>query len=83
MNGPQRMVAELMALSNVEGETPPGADASAGALKWSGVLPRDGKYIITVTPTRAGAQHRLALAIKQAARVSISIGMISPAATRS
>ena len=39
---------------DVEGETLPGADARTGASKWSGILPKDGQYIITVTPTRGG-----------------------------
>ena len=37
---------------DVEGATLAGADANTGASKWSCVLPKDGKYIITVTPTR-------------------------------
>ena len=49
---------------DVEGATLPGADANTGASKWSGVLPKDGKYIITVTPTRGGAEYKLAVAIK-------------------
>ena len=49
---------------DVVGETIAGADAHTGASKWSGVLPRDGKYIITVTPTRGGAEYRLSGAIQ-------------------
>jgi hypothetical protein len=49
---------------DVEGETLPGANANTGASKWSGVLPKDGRDIITVTPTRGGATYKLAVAIK-------------------
>jgi hypothetical protein len=49
---------------DVEGETLPGADESTGASKWSGFLPKDGQYIITVTPTRGGATYTLSVAIK-------------------
>jgi hypothetical protein len=48
---------------DVEGETVPGADANTGASKWSGVLPKDGNTS-SVTPTRGGAEYKLAVAIK-------------------
>jgi hypothetical protein len=43
----------------------PGANAGTGASQWSGVLPKDGQYIIAVAPTRGGATYKLAVAIKR------------------
>jgi hypothetical protein len=48
----------------VEGESLPGADAKTGVSKWSGVVPEDGRYIITVTPTRGAADYKFTVAIK-------------------
>jgi hypothetical protein len=50
---------------DVEGETLPGANVDTGASQWSGVLPKDGQYIIAVAPTRGGAIYKLAVAIKR------------------
>ena len=50
---------------DVEGETLPGANVDTGASQWSGVLPKDGQYIIAVAPTRGGATCKLAVAIKR------------------
>ena len=47
-----------------EKETLPGAGEMDDATKWSGKVPADGEYIISVGPTRGNATYKLTYSVK-------------------
>jgi hypothetical protein len=47
-----------------EKETLPGAGEMDDATKWSGKVPADGEYVISVGPTRGSATYRLTYSVK-------------------
>ncbi len=49
---------------DVKGPTLPGIDADEGSTHWSGALPSDGTYFVTVAGTRGNATYELTVSIK-------------------
>jgi hypothetical protein len=47
-----------------EKETLPGAGEMDDATKWSGKVPADGEYVISVGPTRGNATYKLTYSVK-------------------
>jgi len=47
-----------------EKETLPGAGEMDDATKWSGKVPSDGEYVISVGPTRGNATYKLTYSVK-------------------
>jgi hypothetical protein len=57
-------VAEKDGLTEVNGETLPGAGDTEEIRSWKGVLPVSGKYVIVVGGTRGNATYKLHVAVR-------------------
>lgn len=51
-------------VTEIQGQTLPGAGALADATTWNGTLPTSGKYRIVVGGTRGNATYRLTVEIR-------------------
>jgi hypothetical protein len=61
---PGSTVAEKDGLTEVNGETLPGAGDTEEIRSWKGVLPVSGKYVIVVGGTRGNATYKLHVAVR-------------------
>ncbi len=61
---PGATLEENTSIVQVNGSALTGAGEGDDAARWSGALPKSGRYLVVVGPTRGNATYRLTVAIK-------------------